>query len=294
MTQFRHISPSAQDLADERAYAFTAELQERDVNHMTEIFNAIDKNKKGHITKEEFRQYVLKNPKGWPLVDLFRAKAMNANERDVLVNFWFRKLDMDGSGHVNYGEFITIFKALQSTKVQETLYTDFLINLFDENLDGKIDRDEFTRMMHVLFGEMPPQQVLDSMPEGGFDRESLTRAMHSISMDYQLLPQPSGMMSLAPTESRIWNMESGVFEQGAITTPNSASVPATLTPSATASATAARTDSTVAKEARKQRNKDRKEKEDEASMMLAVVVTAAITVGVCVFVGFYGRKLGKF
>lgn len=330
--RFLKISHSLQEAANERLLANYDEIDRQQIEKMTAIFTSIDVNGTGSITQEAFRKYVQKNPKGWPLVDLFRAKTMNQNERDLLVNFWFRKLDTDGDGSVTYAEFINMFFALRDTKVQQSMYTDFLINLFDDNMDGRIDKREFTKMMSVLFGEEPPQAVLDQMPEEGFDRDSLTRVMHSVSMDYQLLPASavgafpsatsggagaysSGMYNIGVTESRVWNMESGMFETVAnsalasptVGSPNSGHVNVFGNPSTepslkdteqivthTSNEVRAATTKCTPKEAAKLRNKERKAQADRASLLYVVVATAAITTGLCVFAGVYGRKLGKF
>ena len=317
--RFLKISESTQDAANERVLEHYNELEREQIEKMTAIFNSIDTEKTGTISQDAFRKYVQKHPKGWPLVDLFRAKTMNQNERDMLVAFWFRKLDTDSDGTVTYADFINMFFALRDTKVQQSLYTDFLINLFDDNMDGLIDEREFTKMMKVLFGEEPPKAVLDQMPEGGFDRDGLTRVMHSVSMDYQLLPASamafgngpahsssiatSGMYNLAATESRVWNFESGVFEvvdssnvTSGVGSPNGRTV--AQLPGVTASSSccecACHGPKLTPAEAAKERNRERKRRNDRTNLALVVVVTTAITAGLCVFAGIYGRRTGKF
>ncbi|KAE8954079.1 hypothetical protein PR003_g21288, partial [Phytophthora rubi] len=66
--------------------------------------------------------------------------------KEELVEEIFRMVDADGSGTISVDEFVSIFRtlgqALDHDDVRELVYQ------MDRNGDGKIDLEEFSKMLH--------------------------------------------------------------------------------------------------------------------------------------------------
>lgn len=150
-----------------------------------DVFIAMDVDCNQRVNKAEFNAYLKKNPTGWPLADVLAGQSEEVKEQ--IVNFWFRKLDLESSGSFDKFELIAFFKAMKQTKYKEKLYADFLLNLFDKNYDGKLDRDEYATMLRVLLGREVPSYVLESVAADGLSREGLVSLLHTIHCDFSQL-----------------------------------------------------------------------------------------------------------
>ena len=123
---------------------------------------------------------------------------------DEMVQFWFSKLDLEKDGTFDKSEFVNFYVAVRNVHLQkETFYADFLLALFDRNLDGKIDESEYRLMLTVLFAKKTaaagggkrkkvvdiPKSVMDKfMTKDGLSKKELTKLLHDISCDFNLLP----------------------------------------------------------------------------------------------------------
>lgn len=123
---------------------------------------------------------------------------------DDMVQFWFSKLDLEKDGTFDKNEFVNFYVAVRNVHLQkETFYADFLLALFDRNMDGKIDEGEYRLMLTVLFGNKQqsgrhkknrqlvaiPKDVMDKfMTKDGLSRKELTKLLHDVSCDFNLLP----------------------------------------------------------------------------------------------------------
>lgn len=152
---------------------------------LEEVFRSMDVDCNQLVNKAEFKAYLKKNPTGWPLADVLAGQTEEVKEQ--IINFWFRKLDIESSGSFDKIELIGFFKAMKQTKYKEMLYADFLLNLFDRNYDGKLDRDEYATMLRVLMGREVPSYVLSSVATDGLSREDLVALLHSIHCDFSQL-----------------------------------------------------------------------------------------------------------
>jgi len=137
------------------------------------------------VNQAEFRAYLKKNPRGWPLADVLAGQPEDV--KDQIVSFWFRKLDLNSAGSFDKNELIAFFRAMKQTKYKEMIYADFLLNLFDTNYDGKLDREEYATMLRVLLGRDVPTYVLSSVSAEGLSREDLVSLLHSIHCDFTQL-----------------------------------------------------------------------------------------------------------
>ncbi len=138
-------------------------LKEDEIKNLKEIFSALDKNLDGTLTLDEIKE------------GLSKVKDIKINVDEI-----FACLDTDGSGVVNYTEFIAAtidqkiylkeerlyeaFKAfdkdnsgkISSEEIKTVLHTndqkkvDELVKSFDSNGDGEIDYNEFIAMMSKL------------------------------------------------------------------------------------------------------------------------------------------------
>lgn len=165
--------------------ALTSDVDAETAKCLKDVFQEMDVDCNGRVNQAEFRAYLKKNPRGWPLADVLAGQPEGVKEQ--IVSFWFRKLDLDSSGSFDQDELVAFFRAMKQTKYKEMLYADFLLNLFDTNYDGKLDREEYGTMLRVLLGRDVPKYVLSSVSADGLTREDLVSILHSIHCDFSQL-----------------------------------------------------------------------------------------------------------
>jgi Ca2+-binding EF-hand superfamily protein len=162
---------------------------------LQQVFAAMDVDCDGRVSQHEFRAYLRKNPKGWPLADILDGQPESV--KDQIVRFWFRKLDLTQEGHFDLSELMAFFQAMKQTKYKEMIYADFLLNLFDTNFDGRIDPEEYATMLRVLLGrEVVPEYVRRALGAEGMDREDLVRLLHAVHCDFSKLDGRAEVRSL--------------------------------------------------------------------------------------------------
>ena len=143
--------------------------QIKDVVNSCKLFNQIDKSGDGKITKAELLRGLSERYKSDTLEadveEIYKNLDMDNNGyigyeefvraavskeyfvRDNVLRFAFRYFDKDGSGEITFDEIEALFSQSISdkTKVHETLVN--IIKEVDKNNDGKINFDEFSKVM---------------------------------------------------------------------------------------------------------------------------------------------------
>ena len=90
------------------------------------MFKQFDKNGNGSLSREE-------------LIDGYRTiKGVNFNEKDI--DILIEKVDADGSGDINYSEFINI--AIPSEKLLSAERLEKLFKVFDKDGDNEVTVQE--------------------------------------------------------------------------------------------------------------------------------------------------------
>eukprot|EP00760_Papus_ankaliazontas_P022176 PhM_4_TR1880/c0_g1_i1/m.94083 len=165
-------------------------------------FHQIDTAHTGKITKAQFETYLKRYPTGWPLGDLLQK--LDGDHQKSVVQFWFRKIDVENQGYINQDHFIAFFQAMSRTEYQESILTDFLLNLFDDDLDGRMNQKEYVNMLTVMLGKAPSPQlvkqvmrVADKNGDGKLDREELRQLLHRVHCDLTKLTGGSGSVAEA-------------------------------------------------------------------------------------------------
>mgnify|MGYP000691598503 CR=1 FL=1 len=98
-------------------------------NELMKIFKALDKNCDGKLTKDELQEGYNK------------SLAITDNEIDELM----KKLDNDGSGSIDYTEFVAA--AMDKEKVLTKQRIQNCFQLFDKDKSGQISKDELKNML---------------------------------------------------------------------------------------------------------------------------------------------------
>jgi len=146
--------------------------QIKDVVNSCKLFNQIDKSGDGKITKAELLRGFSERYKSDTLEsdveEIYKNLDMDNNGyigyeefvraavskeyfvRDNVLRFAFRYFDKDGSGEITFDEIEALFSQSISdkTKVHETLIN--IIKEVDKNNDGKINFEEFSKVMKKM------------------------------------------------------------------------------------------------------------------------------------------------
>jgi len=146
--------------------------QIKDVVNSCKLFNQIDKSGDGKITKAELLRGLSERYKSDTLEadveEIYKNLDMDNNGyigyeefvraavskeyfvKDNVLRFAFRYFDKDGSGEITFDEIEALFSQSISdkTKVHETLVN--IIKEVDKNNDGKINFDEFSKVMKKM------------------------------------------------------------------------------------------------------------------------------------------------
>jgi calcium-dependent protein kinase len=103
-------------------------LKDEDIKQLKDIFNTLDKNKDGTLTLEEIKEGV----------SLLKDNTLNVEEI-------FSSIDTDGSGVINYTEFLAATIDQKVYLKEERLYEAF--KAFDKDGSGKISVDEIKTIL---------------------------------------------------------------------------------------------------------------------------------------------------
>ena len=109
--------------------------------------------------------------------------------RAQMVEYWFRKLDVVHDNVIDKSELAAFFAAMKQVSFREEFLADFLLNLFDRDLDQRLDRDEMQRLIRVMVGHEPTPDVLDHLcgKTGSVSREELVKILHEVHGDLKNL-----------------------------------------------------------------------------------------------------------
>jgi Ca2+-binding EF-hand superfamily protein len=122
-----------------------------------EAFDMFDSNKTGHITAEEIYNVMRNMGNELPLEEI---KGMIAD------------LDNDGSGEIDFEEFITFMQMTQSTEEltdEEEVIRAFMT--FDKDGNGWLSMDEFKHILCNLGDKFTEQECLEIFKEADLDHD---------------------------------------------------------------------------------------------------------------------------
>ena len=122
-----------------------------------EAFDMFDSNKTGHITAEEIYNVMRNMGNELPLEEI---KGMIAD------------LDNDGSGEIDFEEFITFMQMTQSTEDltdEEEVIRAFMT--FDKDGNGWLSMDEFKHILCNLGDKFTEQECLEIFKEADLDHD---------------------------------------------------------------------------------------------------------------------------
>jgi hypothetical protein len=148
--------------------------------HLDDTFDDMDVDADGHVSTSEFTRYLSRNPRGWPLGDLLDGQAPEV--RAQMIEYWFRKLDLQCEGYITKSELAAFFAAMKQTTFREAFLADFLLNLFDTDMDQRLNRVEMKRMLRVMIGHEPSESVVKNLcgRSGTISRDELVQLLHEV------------------------------------------------------------------------------------------------------------------
>jgi Ca2+-binding EF-hand superfamily protein len=146
-------------------------------------FDEMDLDNDGQVSTDEFTRFLSRNPRGWPLADFLDGQS--AEMRTQMIQYWFRKLDCQSEGYFSKNELAAFFAALKVTEFRETFLADFLLNLFDVDLDGQLSRVELKRMLRVMLGHEPSEATVQHLcgRTQYVTRQELVNLLHEVKCE---------------------------------------------------------------------------------------------------------------
>jgi calcium-dependent protein kinase len=142
-------------------------LTKEETDKMEEIFAAMDKNNDGMLSKDEIREGYEEHF-GIPIDD---------EEIDRI----FKVIDVDGSGAIDYSEFLMATMSEQQLMSKEKLKQAF--RMFDKDNSGTISRDEIKEALGGLDEEMADKMIseVDEDNDGEISFEEFEKMMNNIA-----------------------------------------------------------------------------------------------------------------
>lgn len=141
-------------------------MKDEDLSVLKETFIAMDKNGDGHLTLEEIKEGLKKigyddenieelykkiDTDGSGLIDYTEFLSSTVQQKEILkqdkLTEAFKAFDKDGSGKISTSEIFTILKI---TGEEDKKKINEIVNKFDVNKDGEIDLEEFIYMMSKI------------------------------------------------------------------------------------------------------------------------------------------------
>lgn len=111
-------------------HVIATQLSETEIKALREIFSAMDVNGDGSVTVQELRQGIEKAG----------LKEIPADLQSILEG-----IDSDGSGQIDYTEFLAATLDKKAYEKEEVLWAAFRV--FDANNDGNISKDELEKVL---------------------------------------------------------------------------------------------------------------------------------------------------
>ena len=109
-------------------------LQHEQTEQLKDVFIKIDSSKDGLLTIDEIRKGM-------------REVQGNIGQ-DIDLQKMFKEIDTDGSGTIDYGEFVTAAINKQTMLTQSNI--DMMFKLYDKDGDGEITSAEFIEGMKTI------------------------------------------------------------------------------------------------------------------------------------------------
>lgn len=152
-------------------YAFIASqlLSTKEKENLSKVFKAFDKNGDGKLSKEEIME-------GY---ETHFGKTMNIEE----VNALFKQVDIDDSGYIDYSEFVVASMNEKALLTHEKLEAAF--KMFDKDGSGLISTDEIKQVLSFgknLDDEIVNQMIkqVDENGDGEISFEEFSKMMKSL------------------------------------------------------------------------------------------------------------------
>jgi Ca2+-binding EF-hand superfamily protein len=160
--------------------ALLRRIEDGERRHLDRTFDEMDVDNDGLVSTSEFTRFLSRNPRGWPLGDMLDGQP--AELRAQMIEFWFRKIDLMSEGYISKDELAAFFAAMKVTTFRDAFTADFLINLFDVDLDRKLSRVEMKRMLRVMIGHEPREEVVQRLcgRTGYVSRDELIELLHEV------------------------------------------------------------------------------------------------------------------
>lgn len=148
------------------AYIVAQCLTREETNRMEEIFAAMDKNNDGMLSKEEIKE-------GY-------EEHMGIPIDDEEIDQMFNAIDTDGSGAIDYSEFLMATMNQQQLLSKEKLKQAF--KMFDKDGSGTISREEIKEALGNLDEEMADKMIseVDQDDDGEISFEEFEKMMNNI------------------------------------------------------------------------------------------------------------------
>lgn len=163
--------------------AILARIDAADRKRLDHTFDEMDLDNDGKVSTNEFTRFLSRNPRGWPLADLLDGQSDQV--RAQMIQYWFRKLDCQSEGFFTKDELAAFFAAMKVTEFREKFMADFLLNLFDVDLDGQLNREEVKRMLRVMLGHEPSLETVNHLCGSSqfVSRQELVNILHEVQCD---------------------------------------------------------------------------------------------------------------
>jgi len=103
--------------------------------------------------KQHFDRFVEEHPEGRMKKNDFREmmqKALPSSDASKMEKHMFRVYDTDGSGYIEFVEFMVVYYIMSDGPPEEVLKQIFRV--FDVNSDGSITKKELTRLIKDMYG----------------------------------------------------------------------------------------------------------------------------------------------
>lgn len=141
-------------------------LKDDEIKVLKEIFHALDKNMDGTLTIDEVKEGVSK------------LKDCNLNVEEI-----FKSIDTDGSGVINYTEFLAATIDQKIYLKEEKLYEAF--KTFDRDGSGKISTSEIKNVLTTVEDSKLEEMVktFDSNGDGEIDYNEFLMMMSKLEVD---------------------------------------------------------------------------------------------------------------
>ncbi|XP_023234289.1 calmodulin-alpha-like isoform X2 [Centruroides sculpturatus] len=133
------------------------ELTEEQIAELREAFSVFDKDGDGYVTTEELGTVM---------------RSLGQNPTDAELHDMIKEVDIDGSGSIDFPEFLT----LMAKKMKEAVDEDEIMEafrLFDKNGDGYIDANELRSAMKSLGEKLTAEETEEMIRHADINDDGL-------------------------------------------------------------------------------------------------------------------------